>query len=121
MFGRTPQTIPNLTTIHDPFYRQPLSSFVDPYHGSSTNTKNLFSNNILLNRILEKHDLSNQPMEINARNFYSHLNLMTIKWTQSLSQRKLTFYFIKFTKRFFFLQKINASSFSSFFRRQFLF
>ncbi len=105
MFGRAPQATTNLTPINDQYYRQSLSSFVDPYHGSSTNTKNLFSNNILLNRILEKHNLSQQPMEINARNFYSHLNLMTIKWTQSLSQRRFKFHFfdfIKFTKRLFF-------------------
>jgi hypothetical protein len=52
------------------------------------NNKNFLSSNILLNRIIEKHNASHPPMDITARNFYTHLNLMTIKWARSLSQRK---------------------------------
>lgn len=83
MFGRTPRLITN-----DQLNPQSLPSFVDPYHSSSSNNENFLTSNILLNRILEKRNISHPPMEINARNFYTHLNLMTLKWTQSLSQRK---------------------------------
>jgi hypothetical protein len=83
MFGRAPRLITN-----DQLNSQSLPSFVDPYHSSSSINENFLSSNILLNRILEKRNISHPPMEINARNFYTHLNLMTLKWTQSLSQRK---------------------------------
>jgi len=93
MFGRASQIPNNLTPFDDQFDHQTSSLFVDPDHESSSsnillNNKEFLSSNTLLNRIIERHNASHLPMKINARNFYTHLNLMTIKWTQSLSQRK---------------------------------
>ncbi len=49
--------------------------------------KNFHSSNMLLNRILEKRNASHVPMGLNTRNFYSNLDLMTIKWAASLNRR----------------------------------
>jgi hypothetical protein len=99
MFGQSPRTTTtDLSPTNDQFYQQSPPSFVDPYDESSSNTmlnnKNFLSSNILLKRIMEKHNASHLPIGANARNFYSHLNLMSIKWTQSLSQRKLKLFFL---------------------------
>jgi hypothetical protein len=61
-------------------------------HSEQTSTtimqnRKFLSSNILLNRILEKHNVSRIPMGLNTRNFYSNLDLMTIKWAASLNQR----------------------------------
>lgn len=48
------------------------------------------SNDIAFHRHLDKQNLSQPIMQINARNFYSHLNLLTMKWAQSLNQREWT-------------------------------
>lgn len=118
MFGGVPRAIidqqPPLE-INNP-------SFASLSSNTMLNDKNFPSNNILLNRIRERHNATTyQPMEINARNFYSHLNFMTIKWAQSLSQRMLKYHFFLSHPQIFFFQKINASLFSFFFRQQFLF
>jgi len=60
--------------------------------------KNFLSSNILLNRILEKRNISHLPMGINTRNFYSNLDLMTIKWAASLNrQDKCVVFFVVFS------------------------
>ncbi|CAF1289816.1 unnamed protein product [Adineta steineri] len=103
MFGRTSRTITDLTPIDDEFSRQIPSPFVDPYHDSSShiilNNKEFRSSNILLNRILEKRNATYPPpMDINARNFYANMDLMTIKWAQSLSQQdKCVVFFVVFS------------------------
>lgn len=88
MFGQSPRVIND----HNTAQLSPV--LVDPYPGSSSsnvmlNNKNFVSGNLLLNRIREKYNATYPTIEINARNFYSHLNIMTIKWAQSLSQRML--------------------------------
>ena len=46
------------------------------------------ANDISFHRHLDKQNFSQPIMQINARNFYSHLNLLTMKWAQSLNQRE---------------------------------
>ena len=46
------------------------------------------SNEILFRQHFNRHNLSHSMMQMNARSFYSHMNLLTMKWAQSLSQRK---------------------------------
>jgi hypothetical protein len=99
MFGHAPRPITHISPIIND---QQSPSFVDPYHDSSSNimlnNKNFLSSNVLLNRIIEKHNASHPSMDINARNFYTHLNLMTIKWARSLSQQdKCIVFFIVFS------------------------
>ena len=69
----------------------PMGS-ADSYHGSSSNLllddKNFRSSNILLNRILDKHNSTHPSLDMNARNVYSHIDSVTIRWVRSLSQRK---------------------------------
>ena len=81
--------------------------------------RNFISSKVLLSRILEKRNLTHsQPMSLNTRNFYSHLDLMTVKWAASLNRRrKISIDQIPFRKIFsvcFFLQKTNVSFSSSF-------
>lgn len=65
---------------------------------------NFRSSKILLNRILEKRNTSHvRPMGLNTRNFYSHLDLMTIKWAASLNRRMLFELFQSKSIRGFFL------------------
>lgn len=49
--------------------------------------KNFLSSNVLLNRILEKRNLTHLPNGINTRNFYSNMDLMTVKWAASLNRQ----------------------------------
>jgi hypothetical protein len=93
MFGHAP---PRSVTHISPITNE--QSYHDPSSNGILNNKNFLSSNILLNRIIEKHNASHPPMDITARNFYTHLNLMTIKWARSLSQQdKCIVFFIVFT------------------------
>jgi len=81
------------------------------------------------NEIASKLNVSQPFMEINAKNFYAHLNLATIKWIQSLSQRRneekntisiSTIQFVFFSRRsiyrFFHHSLGNSYHFSTYFR-----
>ncbi|CAF0755334.1 unnamed protein product [Adineta steineri] len=60
--------------------------------------KNYLSSNILLNRMLEKRNMTRMPVGLNTRNFYSNLDLMTVKWAASLSpQDKCVVFFVVFS------------------------
>lgn len=90
MFRQPPLAMNNMISMHDPFiHHQPPS--IENYSKQSTDllahNKNFISSSVLLNRILEKRNISHASMGLNARNFYSNLDLMTIKWAASLSRR----------------------------------
>lgn len=95
MFRQPPKMMNDMIIRHDkPFQSQQMplsdSAHSDPSSSSSNvimHNKNFLSSNILLNRILEKHNISHVPMGLNTRNFYSNLDLMTIKWASSLNGR----------------------------------
>lgn len=61
----------------------------EPSNTMMMQKKNFLSSNVLLNRIMEKRNLTHLPMPtgINTRNFYSNMDLMTVKWAASLNQR----------------------------------
>lgn len=81
---------------------------VEPATNILEHNQNFVSSKVLLNRILERRNRTHaQPMSLNTRNFYSHLDLMTIKWAASLNRRRTNLYRLKFISKIFF----------SFFRR----
>ncbi|UJR08276.1 hypothetical protein I4U23_012548 [Adineta vaga] len=92
MFGRTSHPMHTFPATNDQQSRQLPIALVDPYEHPSAasnnilNNKNFFSSNTLLNRILEKHNENHPGSNINSKNFYSHMDLMTVNWAQSLSQ-----------------------------------
>lgn len=49
--------------------------------------KNFLSSSVLLNRIMEKRNLTHLPNGMNTRNFYSNMDLMTVKWAASLNRQ----------------------------------
>lgn len=61
----------------------------EPSSAMMLQNKNFLSSNVLLNRIMEKRNLTHLPMPtgINTRNFYSNMDLMTVKWAASLNQQ----------------------------------
>ncbi|UJR37976.1 hypothetical protein I4U23_030658 [Adineta vaga] len=78
------------------------STLVDSHSEQLSNSmmehKNFLSSNILLNRILEKRNITRLPVGLNTRNFYSNLDLMTVKWAASLSpQDKCVVFFVVFS------------------------
>ena len=64
-----------------------IGSHPDQLPSSMMEQKSILSSNFLLNRILEKRNVTRMPMGLNTRNFYSNLDLMTVKWASSLSSR----------------------------------
>jgi hypothetical protein len=91
MFRQPQQIMNDIAPANSQYIHQPQIPFVEPPNSEqSSNTmlhnKNFLSSNILLNRILEKHNATRTPMGLNARNFYSNLDLMTIKTVASLNQ-----------------------------------
>jgi len=93
MFRQPPKMMNDVGLTSGQIFRPQQTSLVDPVPNSEqpsnlmTHNKNFLSSNILLNRILEKHNVSHAPMGLNTRNFYSNLDLMTIKWAASLNRR----------------------------------
>jgi hypothetical protein len=87
MFRQTPRGIEEMPSIDDQ-----RASPADPSASNRIMSEtNLFSRNVLLNRILEKRNVTHIPMGWNSRNFYSNADLATIKWAASLNQRTLVF------------------------------
>jgi len=94
MFRQPPPKLMNdmVTTYNQ--YSQPQEvplvgeTNLEPSSNMLINNKNFLSSNILLNRIIEKRNASHMPMGLTTRNFYSNLDLLTIKWAASLSRRK---------------------------------
>lgn len=90
MLGRAPR--PDLGATNEQLSPRQVLSFADSNHGPPPTlmlTKESFpSSDILWNRFLEKHNVSHASTEVHPKNFYTHLNLLTMKWTQSLSQRE---------------------------------
>jgi hypothetical protein len=88
MFRQPPKIMNDMATTYGQ-YPQPsveqLNS--EPAPNMLLNNKNFVSSNILLNRILEKRNASHMQMDLPTRNYYSSLDLMTIKWAASLSRR----------------------------------
>ncbi|CAF0773307.1 unnamed protein product [Adineta ricciae] len=99
MFGRTSQSMHMLPSASNEVSHQLPMTLVDPHeHPVVLENKNFLSSNILLNRILEKRVENHPEPQINARNFYSHLDFMTFKWAQSLSQQdKCVVFFVIFS------------------------
>ncbi|CAF4913647.1 unnamed protein product [Rotaria magnacalcarata] len=89
MFGRAPTPSTQLTPINNELYGREQIPFIGNNDESSVN---FISNHVLLNHGLEKRNKSQSIIEINSRNFYSHWDLMTIHWVQSLSKRMLNYY-----------------------------
>ena len=95
MFRQEPQPMDRLLAINNgQYFRQQPSTLIatdaEQPSDRTMHNKNFLSSNILLNRILEKRNVTRMPMGLNARNFYSNLDLMTIKWAASLNQRRCT-------------------------------
>ncbi|CAF1224394.1 unnamed protein product [Rotaria magnacalcarata] len=84
MFGRAPTPSTQLTPINNELYGREQIPFIGNNDESSVN---FISNHVLLNHGLEKRNKSQSIIEINSRNFYSHWDLMTIHWVQSLSKQ----------------------------------
>jgi hypothetical protein len=101
--------------------RTRMMSMSDPSLDSNQH-RSYLSSNLLLTRILEKRNVSRPPMEINARQFYTHMDLMTIKWMRTLSQRRLkTRKTTENDSCLFSFQRTNTLSSSLFSRRRFSF
>jgi hypothetical protein len=58
-----------------------------PYIDGSLGDKTFQSSNTYLKQFFQRPNATYPSMEIPTRNFYSHINLMTSRWIQSLSQR----------------------------------
>ncbi|CAF2062225.1 unnamed protein product [Rotaria magnacalcarata] len=102
MFRQSPKMMNNMMLTNGQYFRNQQNPLIDPLPKQPPSVmmqnKNFLSSNILLNRILEKRNVSHMPVGINARNFYSNLDLMTIKWAASLSrQDKCLVFFIVFS------------------------
>ncbi len=78
-----------------------------------THNKNFLSSNILLKRILEKHNDTHMPTGLSSRNFYSNLDLMTIKWAASLN-RRMSRLFLKYQLNLFFFRRQSCCFFCCF-------
>lgn len=92
MFRQQPKLMNDLVIRNDPSFQPRQVPLDESLHSEQPSNmimhnKNFLSSNILLNRILEKHNVSHVPMGLNSRNFYSNLDLMTIKWASSLNRR----------------------------------
>lgn len=91
MFGRTPQTSTELTPTNNDLYRRApiprFETYSDSSSNSAINNKHIISDHELFNHFPERLNKTHPVIEINARNFYSHWDLMTIHWVQGLSQR----------------------------------
>jgi len=93
MFRQSPKMMNDIVPINDQDVQTQQASLVESpsYSDQSSNmmmqNKNFLSSNVLLNRILEKRNISHPPIGLNTRNFYSNLDLMTIKWAASLNRR----------------------------------
>lgn len=91
MFRQPPKYINNMALNDEKYFQPHDTPVIEPYSRQTSNimmhNKNFLSSNVLLNRILEKHNRTQPPMGLNTRNFYSNLDLMTVKWVASLNQR----------------------------------
>lgn len=91
MLGRGSAPVTDITPVNNELYRRAPKTFSDHYHDTSSNiiahTDDFPSSHYLLDRILEKRNASHQLMQLDGRDFYSHWNIMTTKWVQSISQR----------------------------------
>ncbi len=92
MFRQPPKMMNDMVTTNGQYVQPQQTSLAEsPYPEQSSNmimhNKNFLSSNILLNRILERRNASHMPVGLNTRNFYSNLDLMTIKWAASLNRR----------------------------------
>jgi len=103
MFRQPPKMMNEVGLTSGQIFRPEQASLVDPVSNSEQqpsnvmmHNKNFLSSNILLNRILEKHNVSHAPMGLNTRNFYSNLDLMTIRWAASLNRRMPIIFFFEF-------------------------
>jgi hypothetical protein len=102
MFRQPPKMMNDVGLTSGQIFRSQQPSLVDSVPNSEqpsnvmTHNKNFLSSNILLNRILEKHNVSHVPMGLNTRNFYSNLDLMTIKWAASLNRRMSILFSLNF-------------------------
>ncbi|CAF1082866.1 unnamed protein product [Rotaria sp. Silwood1] len=102
MFRQSPKMMNDVRQTHGQYSNSHETPLVEPYFKESSNVlmhnKNFLSSNILLNRILEKRNVSHTSTGLNTRNFYSSLDFMTVKWAASLSQQdKLLVFFIVFS------------------------
>lgn len=89
MFRQSPPP-PGMMKMDNQDLTMPLMDkpYAEPPVDMLDENPNFRSSKILLNRILEKRNMSHvRPMGLNTRNFYSHLDLMTIKWAASLNRR----------------------------------
>ncbi|CAF4072496.1 unnamed protein product [Rotaria sp. Silwood2] len=93
MFRQPPKLMNDMISTNNQYPDPHDTPILEPYFKESSNVmmhnKNFISSNVLLNRILKKHNVSHMPTELNTRNFYSNLDFMTIKWAASLNQRTL--------------------------------
>ncbi|CAF0929941.1 unnamed protein product [Rotaria sordida] len=103
MFRQPPRMMNDVISSTNDQYPNPReTSVIEPYSKHSSkmmmHNKNFLSSNVLLNRILEKRNVSHLPMGLNTRNFYSSLDFMTIKWVASLNrQDKCLVFFVVFS------------------------
>jgi hypothetical protein len=95
MFRHAVRPVDDMAPSNEPYSRQGLAQVLVPHSESPgevmMHNKNFLSSNILLSRILERRNASRIPVGLNIRNFYSNLDLMTIKWAASLNQRMSMF------------------------------
>jgi len=82
------------------FHQQENYPFIDQQQQQQPSdemlaNKNFLSSNSLLNQILTRRNSSRWAMGINDREFYSKLDLVSLKWSQSLSsQDKCVIFFV---------------------------
>ncbi|CAF1150677.1 unnamed protein product [Rotaria sordida] len=98
MFGLASDSVIICRLKNNELYDQVPKISIDNYHKSSSediiNNKNFLSKHSLLNRILEKRNMTRPLMEMNPRHFYSYDDFMTFHWIQSLSQRDKCIVFV---------------------------
>ena len=91
MFRQSPRMMTDMRSGNSeyiPYAQRSVSELAksEPSSNVMLHNKNFLSSNILLNRIMEKRNISHAPIGLNTRNFYSNLDLMTIKWAASLNR-----------------------------------
>ena len=112
MFRQPPRMMNGMMMTNGQYFPPQQTSLAEttnsePSSDLHIHNKNFLSSSVLLNRILEKRNITHMPpMGMNTRNFYTNLDLMTIKWAASLNRRMFILFFSIYIIR------------KSFFRRQ---
>ena len=71
-----------------------MKSYLKQSPSLMMHNKSLHSSNIVLNHIIEKHNIMRPSIDLKTRNFCSTLDLTTIKWAAFPDQRAVNVFFL---------------------------